>query len=61
VLAGCLLGAIPAARARQTSSVSPAAWEGKRITAIRIVDDDGQVLPDKLPPIPLEVGKAFDF
>jgi outer membrane protein insertion porin family len=60
-LFGCLLAAIPAARAQQISTGSVAAWEGKRIAVIRIVDDDGQVLPDKLPQIPLEVGVAFNF
>ena len=60
-LFGCLFATIPVARAQQTSSSSPAGWEGQPIAAVRIVDDDGRVLTDKLPPIPLEVGKAFNF
>ena len=56
-----LLAAIPAARAQQTSSDSHSAWEGQRIVAIRIVDDDGQVLPAKAPRMPLEAGNTFDF
>jgi outer membrane protein assembly complex protein YaeT len=61
VLLGCLFAAVPAVRAQQTSGSSPAQWEGKRIVAVRIVDDDGQVLTDKLPQIPLEAGTAFSF
>jgi outer membrane protein insertion porin family len=61
VLLGCLYAAVPAVRAQQTYRSSPAGWEGKRIAVIRIVDDDGLVLTDKLPQIPLEVGKEFNF
>jgi outer membrane protein assembly factor BamA len=60
-LFGCLFAAIPAARAQQTSNSSATGWEGKRIAAVRIVDDDGQVLTDKLPQIPLAAGTAFNF
>jgi len=33
--------------------------EGQRVVAIRIVDEWGQELRDKLPPLPLESGKPF--
>lgn len=35
--------------------------EGKFVTEIRIVDQTGYVLSDKLPPIPLEAGKPFEM
>lgn len=38
-----------------------AAVEGKRVAEIRIVDATGYALSDKLPAMPLEVGKPFDM
>jgi outer membrane protein insertion porin family len=38
-----------------------AAVEGKRVAEIRIVDATAYVLADKLPEMPLEVGKPFDM
>jgi outer membrane protein insertion porin family len=38
-----------------------AAVEGRRIAEIRILDEHGAILPDKLPAMPLEPGKPFDM
>jgi outer membrane protein insertion porin family len=35
--------------------------EGQRVAEIRIVDEAGTGVSEKLPPIPLEAGKIFDF
>jgi outer membrane protein insertion porin family len=48
-------------------AIVPMAWsqgdgfEGQRITQIRIRGQQEQTLSDKLPPMPLEVGKPFDI
>jgi outer membrane protein insertion porin family len=56
---GALLCVCAAVCAR--GQVGEAAVEGKQVAAIRIVDSTGYVLSDKLPEMPLEVGKAFDM
>ncbi len=35
--------------------------EGQQVTGIRVVDRSGAEVTEKIPPLPLEVGKPFDF
>jgi outer membrane protein insertion porin family len=49
----CVLGL--SARAQQASV------EGQRVTGIRVVDQTGNDVTEKIPPLQLEIGKAFDF
>ena len=37
------------------------AFEGRRVNDIRIMDEHGAILPDKLPAMALEIGKPFDM
>jgi outer membrane protein insertion porin family len=53
-LAAVLFSAAPV-RAQQ---INP---EGQRVTGIRVIDQTGNQVPEKIPPLPLQVGKPFDF
>ncbi len=46
-----------------TSSVHAQALsvEGQRVTGIRVLDQTGGAVTQKIPPLPLQVGKPFDF
>src|SRR5271155_1670064 len=35
--------------------------EGQLVKEIRVVDESGTAVTEKIPPLPLEPGKAFDF
>ncbi len=35
--------------------------EGKPVAEVRVVDESGNAVSEKLPPLPLEAGKPFDF
>jgi outer membrane protein assembly complex protein YaeT len=37
------------------------AQEGRRVAEVRVVDEAGNSVPEKVPPLPLEAGKPFDF
>jgi len=47
--------ASPAVRGQQI------ALEGKPVAEVRVVDESGNAVPEKVPPLPLEAGKPFDF
>jgi outer membrane protein insertion porin family len=36
-------------------------FEGRRVAEIRVVDESGKIVPEVTPPLPLQVGKPFDF
>src|SRR5690349_23100162 len=60
LLAGIGLRCVPAAAAQaQTASPPPAQIEGRRVTAIRIVDQSGQVLGENVTDLPLEPNQPF--
>jgi outer membrane protein insertion porin family len=55
---GCLasfLSAAPPLRAQE------AGIEGKAVAEVRVVDESGKPVTQKIPALPLEVGKPFDF
>lgn len=37
------------------------AVEGRRVAEVRVVDEAGKIVSEKVPPLPLQVGKPFDF
>ena len=47
----------PAATAR----AQEAAVEGQRVSLLRVIDESGKIVTEKIPPLALEVGKPFDF
>ena len=53
--ATCLFLLVPPSRAQQL------AVEGQRVTGIRVVDQTGSVVSEKIPPLALQIGKPFDF
>lgn len=38
-----------------------ASIEGKAVAEVRVVDESGKAVTQKIPPLPLEAGKPFDF
>jgi outer membrane protein insertion porin family len=53
--AACLFLLVPGSQAQQL------AVEGERVTGIRVVDQTGSEVSEKIPPLPLQIGKPFDF
>ncbi|HKV04662.1 MAG TPA: POTRA domain-containing protein [Candidatus Acidoferrales bacterium] len=53
-LAGIIL-ALGIARGQET------AVEGRRVTEVSVVDEAGHTVAERIPPLPLETGKPFDF
>ena len=48
---------VPSARGQATNTLV----EGRHVNVIRILDEHGLILPDKLPTMALELGKPFDM
>ena len=53
--AACLFLLVPRSQAQQL------AVEGERVTGIRVVDQTGSEVSEKIPPLALQIGKPFDF
>ena len=51
----CFFFSLAPIRAQQSAT------EGQLVTGVRVVDESGTDVTEKLPPLPLEAGKPFDF
>ena len=45
----------------RSPSAQRLAVEGERVTGIRVVDQTGSEVSEKIPPLALQIGKPFDF
>ena len=60
-MAACLAGLASLILGATGTAAQERALEGRRVAEVRVIDESGTSVGEKIPPLPLEAGKPFDF